>query len=158
MDLVDKGYATLSIQMPVLASDAPMAGYEPLFGNAAERIASAAAWARSKGYRDLVLVTHSLGSQMANAYFDRASPALRAWAVLGLGAPFSAKFALKPPVPVLDVSGERDLEPVLRSGPARAAVAKASGGRQEQIAGADHFYAGREAELVSLIADFARRK
>jgi len=159
MDLADKGYGTLSIQMPVLASDAPMEHYEPLFGNAAERIAGAAAWARSKGFRDLVLVSHSLGSRMANAYFDRASPpAFRAWAALGLGAPFSAKFAQKPAVPVLDVSGERDLEPVLKSRPARAGIANASGGRQEQIPGADHFYAGREAELVSLIAEFAKRK
>jgi hypothetical protein len=46
MDLADKGYATLAIQMPVLASDAPSDRYEPLFANAAERIASSAAWAR----------------------------------------------------------------------------------------------------------------
>ena len=159
MDLVDKGFATLSIQMPVLASDAPMERYEPLFANAAERIARAAAWAQGKGYRDLVLVSHSLGSRMANEYFDPTyPPAFRAWAALGLGAPFSVKFARKPPVPVLDVSGERDLEPVVKSRPARAGVATASGGRQGQIAGADHFYAGREAELISLIADFASRQ
>ena len=72
MDLADKGFATLAIQMPVLASDAPADQYEPLFANAAERIASAAAWTRKMGYRDLVLVSHSLGSRMSNAYFDRA--------------------------------------------------------------------------------------
>jgi alpha/beta superfamily hydrolase len=158
MELADKGYATLSIQMPVLPSDAPSERYEPLFGNAAERIARAAEWARSQGYTDLVLVSHSLGSRMSNAYFDRTSaPAFRCWAALGLGLPYTAAFAQKPPVRVLDVYGERDLEAVLKNAPARERVAQASGGRQQRVPGADHFYAGREAELVSLIAGFARR-
>ena len=159
MDLADKGFATLAIQMPVLASDAPADHYEPLFANAAERIASAAAWARSKGYQDLVLVSHSLGSRMSNAYFDDTpSPGFRAWAALGLGAPYSSKFGQAPRIPVLDVYGERDLEPVLKHAPARERIARASGGRQQRIAGADHFYAGREAELALLIADYSRRK
>jgi len=157
MDLADKGYATLAIQMPVLASDAPADHYEPLFANAAERIANAAAWARNRGYRDLMLVSHSLGSRMANAYFDRTqAPDFRAWAALGLGAPFSSTFAQAPRVPVLDVYGERDLDPVLKSAPARERIASASGGRQQRIAGADHFYAGREADVVTLIAVFAK--
>jgi alpha/beta superfamily hydrolase len=159
MSLADKGYATLSIQMPVLASDAPSEHYELLFGDAAERIANAAAWARSRGYRDVVLVSHSLGSRMANAYFDRTpAPAYRAWAALGLGAPYSPGFARKPAVPVLDVLGERDLDPVVRNAAARESIARSSGGRQQVIARADHFYAGRELELVELISTFARPK
>ena len=159
MDLADEGFATLSIQMPVLASDAPPEHYEPLFGNAAERIANAATWGRGKGYRDLVLVSHSLGSRMSNAYFDRAAkPAYRAWVALGLGAPFSPSLAQKPPVPVLDLYGELDLDQVREAAPARAKVAVSSGARQQQLAGADHFFAGHEAELVALIAGFAARK
>ena len=159
MDLADTGFATLSIQMPVLASDAPPEHYEPLFGNAAERIENAAAWARARGYRDLVLVSHSLGSRMSNAYLDRtAKPDFRAWVALGLGAPFSARLAQAPRMPVLDVYGELDLDVVRESAPSRAKVAVSSGGRQHRIAGADHFYAGRESELVSLIAGFAGRQ
>ena len=159
MDLADRGYATLAIQMPVLPSDAPPEHYEPLFRNAAERIASTAAWARDRSYRDLVLVSHSLGSRMSNAYFDhtRAS-AFRAWVALGLGGSYSAKFAQQPPVPVLDIYGERDLESVLSSASAREPVARRSGGRLERIAGAYHFYAGRESVLVSLIARYAEHK
>ena len=159
MDLADKGYATLAIQMPVLASDAPSDHYEPLFANAAERIANSAAWARNKGYRDLVLVSHSLGSRMSNAYFDRTpAPDFRAWTALGTRSALLVEVRAAPRVPVLDVYGERDLDPVLKNAPARERIARASGGRQQRIAGADHFYAGREAELVSLIADHARRK
>ena len=96
---------------------------------------------------------------MSNAYFDRTpAPDFRAWTALGMGAPFSSKFAQAPVVPVLDIYGERDLDPVLKNAPARERIARASGGRQQRIVGADHFYAGREAELVSLIADHARRK
>lgn len=159
MDLADKGYSTLSIQMPVLASDAPAEHYEPLFGNAAERIGNAAAWARGRGYRDLVLVSHSLGSRMSNAYFDRESPSpYRAWVALGLPGPYTVRFSQKPPVPVLDVHGERDIRPVLDNAAARAKVARASGATQHTITGTDHFYAAREAEVSNLIAEFVRRK
>jgi alpha/beta superfamily hydrolase len=159
MDLADRQFATLSIQMPVLASDAPPEHYEPLFGNAAERIGSAVEWGRSQGYGDLVLLSHSLGSRMSNAYFDRtANPGFRSWIALGLGAPFSAKFAQTPPVPVLDVYGELDLDSVRSTAPARAKVAVSSGARQQKVAGADHFYAGHEAQLTSLVAGFAAPK
>jgi hypothetical protein len=157
MALADRGFSTLSIQMPVLAADAAPAGYAKLMPLAAERIAAAAAWLRERGYRDLVLVSHSMGSRMANAYFDAAAaPAYRRWVALGLGDEFSARFAQRRPVPVLDVQGEADLPDVLRHAPQRRRVAEATaGGRQLTIAGADHFYAGRQAELVAAIAAFA---
>ena len=159
MDLADKGYSTLAIQMPVLASDALPEHYERVFGDAAERIGKAAAWASDRGYGDLVLLTHSLGGRMANAYFDRAPAAgFRKWISLGLGAPYSSRLAQASGVQVFDVYGERDLEAVLRSAPARERVASASGGGQFRVAGSDHFYAGRKAELVALIAEHARRK
>jgi hypothetical protein len=68
MDLADKGFATLAIQMPVLASDAPSDRYEPLFVNAAERISSSAAWARNKGYRDLQAPTTSMPAGKPNSF------------------------------------------------------------------------------------------
>jgi hypothetical protein len=157
MALADKGFTTLSIQMPVLAADAPPDAYVKLFPLAADRIAAAAAWLNERGYRDIVLVSHSLGSRMANAYFDAsAKPAYRRWVALGLGGAFSPGFTQSRPVPVLDVQGDADLPAVLGNAPARKRVAEATaGGRQLTIAGADHFYAGKQAELVSAIASFA---
>jgi hypothetical protein len=157
MALADRGFSTLSIQMPVLASDAAPAEYRRLFPLAARRIAAAAAWLGQRGDRDLVLVSHSMGSRMAKAYFDAAiPPAYRAWAVLGLGEDYSAAFAERRPLPVLDVLGSADLPAVLGHAPSRRKVAESTpGGRQRTIAGADHFYAGREAELVAAIAAFA---
>ena len=158
MALADRGFATLSVQMPILAADAPPQEYSALMPLAAERIAAAAAWLRQRGHRDLVLVSHSMGSRMAGAYFDAAAaPAFRAWVALGLGDEFSAEFSRRRPVPVLDVMGDADLPAVLRHAPARRRVAESTSARQVTIAGADHFYAGREAELVAVIAAFAAR-
>lgn len=157
MSLADRGFTTLSIQMPVLAAEAPSAAYAPLFPLAAERIAVAAAWLTERGYQDLVLVSHSLGSRMANAYFDQAGrPAYRRWVALGLGDEFSPSFAQKMPAPVLDVQGSADLPAVLENAAARKRVAESTaGGRQLTIAGADHFYAGQHAALTAAIATFA---
>lgn len=157
MSLADKGFTTLSIQMPVLAADAPSDAYVKLFPLAAERIAAAAAWLAERGYTDIVLVSHSLGSRMANAYFDAAArSAYRRWVALGMGDAFSPGFAQRKPVPVLDVQGDADLPAVLGNAPGRKRVAESTaGGRQLTIAGADHFYAGRQAEVVSAISAFA---
>lgn len=157
MDLADRGYTTLSIQMPVLAPDADPKAYRALFPEAAARIRSAAAWLRARGHADLILLSHSMGSRMANAYFD-AGPGtdFRAWIALGLGDAYSDAFAQRRPVTLLDVYGEKDLPAVLSSAPARGRVAAATaGGGQRRIDGADHFFAGREAQLVELIAAFS---
>jgi predicted alpha/beta-hydrolase family hydrolase len=158
MALADRGLATLSVQMPILAADAPPLEYAALMPLAAARIGSAAAWLRDRGHGDLVLVSHSMGSGTAGACFDAAgAPAFRAWVALGLGDEFSADFARRRPVPVLDVHGEADLPAVLRHAPARRRVAESTSGRQLTVAGADHFYAGREAELAGAITAFAAR-
>lgn len=157
MALADKGFSTLSVQMPVLAADAPADAYAKLFPLAAQRIGAAAAWLKERGYRDLVLVSHSMGSRMANAYFDAtATPAFSRWIALGLGDEYSRRFSEARPLPVLDVQGDADLPAVLKHSAARRRVAESTaGGRQLTIAGADHFYAGRHAELIGAIAAFA---
>jgi pimeloyl-ACP methyl ester carboxylesterase len=153
MQLADRGIATLSIQMPVLANEAAPDLYPRTFSNAAERIARAADFARAKGYRDLALVSHSMGGRMANAYFDGATaPPFRRWIALGTGVPYSDTFSNKPSVSLVDIYGERDNETVLKTIQPRGRVAKASGGSQHKVDGADHFFAGKETELVSLVA------
>lgn len=60
--LVDAGYTTLSIQMPVLAADAKGDDYLPLFDEAALRMEKAADFLQAKGYRKIGLVSHSPGA------------------------------------------------------------------------------------------------
>ena len=149
--LADMGFATLSIQMPVLAADATPQDYYPaLFPEAAGRIAAAVQWLSSRS-RKVVLVSHSLGSWMSEYYLRSGGKGFAAWVCMGRGGPI-APVAL----PVLDVYGEKDNLPVIESALARRAVLeKIAGSRQVRIAGADHFYNGTEDELARLIAGFA---
>jgi dienelactone hydrolase len=153
--LADMGWTTLSIQMPVQASDARSEAYYPaVFPEAVERIGKAAAWLSAKGERRIALVSHSMGSWMANEYFDRTQqPAYAAWACLGLTGGYSLAtwFA---PRPILDVYGENDLDSSVGAAWRRwlTVSSAAAGSRQVMIAGADHFYAGREDELARTIA------
>jgi pimeloyl-ACP methyl ester carboxylesterase len=148
MALADMGYATLSIQMPVLAADAPAEDYYPaLFPEAAARIAAAAAWLQNNSRAKMVLVSHSLGAWMSQYYLERTPRApFAAWVSLGRGGPVPA-LAL----PVLDVYGEKDSLAVLESAGARRAA------KQVVIAGADHFYNGRESELARVLREFIER-
>lgn len=161
MDLADRGFTTLAIQMPVLAADADAGAYLPLFADAARRIGAAADWLHEKGDRDLLLVSHSMGARMANAYFDglaAGKPPFRTWISLGLSGGYTPAFAGRLPVATFDVYGESDLPAVLAAAEARGTTARATGGGQQRIAGANHFYAGREVELVDTVAGIARRR
>ncbi|MBK6982944.1 MAG: DUF3530 family protein [Betaproteobacteria bacterium] len=148
--LTDLGWTTLSIQMPVQASDARSEAYYPkLFPEAIDRIARAGAWLAGQSGKRPALVSHSLGSWMANEYFDTtADSPFVAWACLGLTGGYSLATWFSPR-PILDVYGENDLEPsVSAAWRRRVTLATApEGSRQAMIAGADHFYAGKEEEL-----------
>jgi alpha/beta superfamily hydrolase len=151
--LADRGFTTLSIQMPVLAADASTEDYLPVFPEAAERIAAAAGWLRAREHGPLVILSHSLGSWMTERYLQspKAAP-IAAWICMGrsgaLGAPAR-------PIPILDVYGEDDLPPVRRdAAERRRMLERISGSRQIVIPGADHFYTGKEAELTDALVPF----
>jgi alpha/beta superfamily hydrolase len=152
--LTDLGWTTLSVQMPVQAADARFADYTPeIFVEASDRIGRSAAWLAARGESRLAIVSHSLGSWMANEYFDGAAASpFRAWASLGLtgGYSWATYFSARP---ILDLQGENDIAPVADSAWRRGlAVSTAgAGSRQVTIAGTDHFYAGKEDELARTI-------
>lgn len=153
--LADMGYATLSIQMPVQAADAKASDYYPkLFPEAIERIGAGAAWLAGKGYARPVLLSHSLGSWMSEAYFAATPEApFAAWVCLGRGGPFGDLANVR--VPVLDVHGANDLPLVLRWSTERAHVLNlVPRSRQIAIPAADHFYTGREQALEDAIRSF----
>lgn len=153
--LADRGYTTLSIQMPVQAADAGPQAYSPaLFAEAAERISIAGRWLRARGPADLVLLSHSMGSRMSRAFWEQTKDApYAAWICLGMPSELTGLRGQR--APILDIYGEFDL-PAVRSGaPARAqAIAPIAGSRQLRIAGADHFYNGRETQLADVIVAF----
>lgn len=153
--LADLGHSTLSIQMPVQASDARVDDYYPqVFPEAARRIAAGAQWLKDRGATRILLLSHSMGSWMSNVYYEKtASSPFAAWVCMGLTGGFGDMSNVK--VPVLDIYGENDLPNVLRAESRRRTKLEAiEGSSQVRIAGADHHYLGREKELAAAIHAF----
>jgi len=153
--LAEQGYATLSVQMPVLAAEAKADAYPPLFPDATERLRAAVAFLKAKGHHKIAIASHSLGSRMSNFFLVSApGHGIEAWICIGIS---SGEFAEpgKLRLPVLDIYGELDLPEVLQQAEARAAVLKTlRGSAQIEIAGADHYFTGRENELVRQVRQF----
>ncbi len=154
-ELSDQGYTTLSVQMPVLAADAKADAYPPLFPDATERLHAAVAFLKAKGNRKIAIASHSLGSPMSN-FFLISTPdhGVAAWVSIGVvPSKFTEPDKLR--LPVLDIYGERDFPEVLQQTEARAAVLKTlKGSAQIEVAGADHYFTGRESELARQIKQF----
>jgi len=150
--LAESGYTTLSIQMPVLANDAEQEAYQPLFTEAAERIAVAVDFLQAKGYKKVAIVSHSMGSAMSRMYVVNNPFKLVAWASLGIGHGYSYSGIR---IPVLDLYGEHDLPHVLNLAKKRAASLKGNPkSRQMKLAKSDHFYNNHEAEMVQGVKHF----
>lgn len=154
--LAEQGYATLSVQMPVLAADARGEQYAPLFAEAAERLQVAAAYLRGKGHQKIAVVAHSLGARMSNEFLNRGG-VIDAWVAIGLSGVYTQPENFK--APVLDLYGENDLPAVLQNAQKRAAmIRRVRGSAQIEVAGADHFFNGRENELVSQVRLFLEQR
>jgi len=151
------GWSTLSIQMPVLANDAPLKDYLPLFDEAGPRLKAAVDYAHQQGAKTVVIVAHSLGASMAARYVADNPGGVNGLVIIGMSVITlddkmnGARALEKITLPVLDLFGSRDLDAVLKSGDTRARAAHKAGNkdyRQLQIEGADHFFVGVEDELV----------
>jgi len=155
--LSEQGYATLSVQMPVLAADASGKQYPPLFPEAADRLTAAVAYLRSKGHKKIAIVSHSLGSRMTNFFLNQsAAPAIDAWVAIGLSGDYSHPETFR--APVLDLYGEKDLPAVLEHAGNRAtAIQRVRGSAQISITGAGHFFNALENELVRNVKLFLDR-
>ena len=149
-ELADRGFATLSIQMPILAADARGEAYPPTFPEAAERIAEAVAFLKAKGYTKIAVVSHSMGSRMSRVYMGgKPDPAVKSWASLGISQGDYRGLKL----PVLDLYGQNDLAPVL-SGAGKRKQSLNRTSKQLVIERADHFFTGHESAMVDAVAEF----
>ena len=154
-DLAERGFATLSVQMPVLAADAARGDYEALFGDAGERLTAAVAFLHDNGYAHVAVVSHSLGAAMVNAWLaTHDEGVVDAWVPIGM---FVA-FASRPREPVLDIVGERDFPDVLAAARMRAAQLPSGGCSASQVmSGADHYFGDAAQRLAAAIAPFLVR-
>ena len=152
--LAELGYNTLSIQLPVLPSTAILGLYVPLYPDARERFQLAVDFLKAKGHRNIAIVSHSLGATMANQYLIRTEDdSVRAWVFVGIIQGLEEMFRIK--IPVLDVFGSEDWTVTVWGAPEREKqIMKNPRSGQVMVPGAQHFFEGREEELVKIVAGF----
>ncbi len=155
--LADAGYTTLSIQLPVLEGSGKLGDYIPLYPDARERFQLAADFLKTRGYRNIAIVSHSLGATMANQYLittdDRT---VGAWVFIGIINGLEEMFRIR--IPVLDVFGTRDWEiAILGADERRRQIMKVKGSEQVIVPEAQHFFEGKEDELTGIVVTFLDR-
>ncbi len=147
--LAEAGYTTLSIQLPILGGGAKVGDYLPTYPDAADRFEVATDYLLAKGFKNIAIVSHSLGATMANQYLVNARKAtqIKAWAFIGIINGLEEMFRIK--IPVLDIYGGKDWEITMVGSAERLKqIAKNPGSKQVMVADALHFFEGRESELV----------
>jgi alpha/beta superfamily hydrolase len=152
--IADQGYTTLAIQLPVLGGGAKIGDYLYTFPDAEERFQIAADFLKAKGYKNIAIVSHSLGATMANQYLIKTDDkTVKAWVFIGIINGLEEMFRIK--IPVLDVFGSKDWE-ITQVGAyeRKKQIMKIKGSDQIEVAGAQHFFEGREDELTRLVVNF----
>ena len=165
--LAERGYSTLSLQMPVLEKEATYYDYLPIFGHSHARIEAGIAFLRERGHQRVVLVAHSCGAHMAMDWIAASGDGdIDAFVGLGMGAtdyrqPMHRPFPLdRMHVPVLDLYGEAEYPAVIRMAPERKAMIDAAGNsasRQRVLPGADHYFKDKGSALVEAVAEWLDR-
>ncbi|OOY56698.1 hypothetical protein BOW16_07255 [Solemya velum gill symbiont] len=162
--LIDYGWNTLSIQLPVLKKEAKYFDYVPIFPEAYPRIESAISYLKEQGNEQIVLIAHSCGAHMANFWLDDVGHEnIDAYVGLGMGAtdyqqPMVRDFPLdKLKIPVLDLYGEHDYPAVHRYAPLRKMMIEAGGNpksSQQVLPEADHYFTYRGDELIEAVGNW----
>jgi pimeloyl-ACP methyl ester carboxylesterase len=165
--LAERGWNTLSIQLPVLGKDATYFDYLTVFPDALPRIESGIAYLRGRGNARIVVLAHSCGYHMAQHWIQaRGAAAVEQFDALvgiGMGAtdygqPMQEAFVLgQIGKPVLDIYGARDFPAVLRHAPERRALLEQAGNplsRQIMVPDADHYFEDSSDTLVDLVAQW----
>jgi pimeloyl-ACP methyl ester carboxylesterase len=154
--LFDLGYTTLSIQLPVQAREAKLEDYYPkVFGDAKDRIGRSLQWLKAAGFDKPVLVSHTMGSWMANEYLDEhhAKGEVSAWVCMSLTGGYSWT-ARAYGFPILDVYAENDIAPTMKSNGRRKLALLQSGSRQFMVPGAEAEFGTKERLLAEEIRRF----
>lgn len=154
LSLIEQGYNTLSIQLPVLANDANSKDYLELFDDADNRIQTAVDYVRSIDNEADLIVAHSLGTTMASHYLSNNPKHLfKKFVAVGMNGG-SAPYLSNINIPILDLYGTEDIDPVLNSIKQRQIASKNNSKYvQKQITG-DHFFNDQNELLVQTVNDW----
>jgi len=164
--LAEQGWHTISLQMPILKNEAKASDYAPLFKEVPSRIQAGTDYLKSKGVTNIAIAAHSLGAAMAS-YYLVVSPdsSIKAFASTSGsdGLPGDermdaiANFKKMKNVSILDLRGSDDLDEVKAASKQRGEIGKKIHGNRyesKMIAGANHFYSGKDQELVTMVGEW----
>jgi pimeloyl-ACP methyl ester carboxylesterase len=165
--LAENGWQSLSIQMPLPPEGADKNLQGPLIQEGADRIRAGLDWLVKQGAGKVTLISHSRGGADLLFYAaDRDDDRIESLVVIGVNGAFknvpdamgTLQSLSRIKRPVLDIYGDIDLQGVLDTAAARQKAAHDNnpGYRQTEVAGADHFFEGMDAELLALVVDWLK--
>lgn len=165
--LPEKGWRTLSLQMPVLVKTAKYYDYVPLFPLSTPRIEAGIKHLKDQGIDNIILLAHSCGAHMAMEWIrskeGKVDDMITAYIGAGMGAtdykqPMEQPFPLPHmKIPVLDIYGEKEYPAVLRMAPGRLAMMKKAGNaksKQVVVPDANHYFTDKGDELVAPVVEW----
>ncbi len=152
--LPESGWSVLSIQLPILANDAKPEDYEPLVSEASTRIHVSIEYLHSQGFKEVVIVAHSMGTVMASHYLAESGERIAGYVAIGMPENNTQHLA-KIDLPLLDLYGSEDLPTVLGSSKARATASAANKlFQQKSVKDADHFFEGMDDALFKIVSSW----
>lgn len=166
--LPDFGWQTLSIQLPILSNEASYGDYAPLYDEALSRFRAAVDFLKKKGIANIIIIAHSQGSAMSAYYLAKTEKHdINAFIAIGMPGGFSGDKRMDVlnslkniTIPVFDLYGEQDLEQVIDAAKDKKNTAKKAGNKyytQLKVAGANHFFVGKEDALVKRVRSWLAR-
>ena len=155
------GWATLSIQMPVLEPGEALAGYGDTIKQASNRIRTAVRYLREKKFLNIVLIGYGFGATTGACYLAEDGSGIQAFVGIGMQTYefLSPRLNLEGylariDIPILDLYGSRDFDEVMRLAVNRRLEARKMNKDQYlqvTIDGADHYYSGLEDAMTRRI-------
>jgi len=170
-ELPKYGWNTLSIQLPLLPSEPRPADYEALFADGAERIKIALDHYNTEGIYNVLIIGQGMGATIALDYVanqkGQANSSVTGFVGLSMHNNSYMAGSIDPSsllkdieIPVLEVYGSLDIDPVIDGVAKRKNIARKLGINnymQIKLIGADHRYTGIESTLVKRIRSWIDR-
>jgi len=165
IQLTEFAWSTLSIQMPILSPEEPVAEYGKTLRLANGRIQAAVDYLHDWGIEPIILLGYSFGASQAANYLASNKPEeIKAFVSVSMLAQKFIKpgmdvfkFIAGIAVPILDIYGEEDLQDVRRGIDDRRLAASKNGNsgfQQIELQKSGHHYLGTEDALVEQIQNW----
>jgi len=162
--LVEQGWNTLSLQMPVLAKEAKYYDYLDIMHEAFPRIEAGIDYLKEQGNEKIILISHSCSVHLSMAWVDAGRMRdIDGFVGIGIGAVDYGQPMKKPlpldklTVPVLDVYGAEEYPAVTKGAPARLAAMRQAGNPKSQqitVDGANHYFTDQGDALLQAVGSW----